>query len=509
MTPTVETLSGRITGRLQDQVCHYKGIPYAKAPVGALRFKKPEPVQAWSEPFDASQSGNAAIQEISPMNPVSAVSEDCLNLNVWAPYEQGQKIPVMVWLHGGSFTSGANSMAQYDGHALAKKGPVIIVSINYRLGVLGFAHFNALTDDRADTNLGLRDQLLGLRWVKDNIESFGGDSSNITLFGESAGAMSVACLLASPLAEGLFHKAIVQSGSADHVLKQSEANKTAQTILQALGIEAHQTDRLWSAGIQDLLKAQQACGRLLLNRGDHPRPMPLYGMTLIPMFGDDVLPEAPIELLRKGAGADVPLIIGTTSREWELFLRMSAGQSLYDGKYKDVDTPGIIQVFDRSLPGFGQTAFEHYRQLSNTDDSPQALLGLYSDFETDRTFAIPSLRIIEARQAYTNENFHFLFSWDKGLFGACHGMDIPFVFGTIDSGYGKIFSGGGEQAQALSSSVQDAWLSFAKTGAPDTAEGHQWPATTQENPMTMILDAQCRMEKDVFQHQNAFWKDFL
>lgn len=515
MRSTVETQSGKITGSLQEGVFCFKGIPFAEPPIGALRFKKPVAVRPWAKTLEARQFGKAAIQEVNPMNPVSAISEDCLNLNIWSPDRGETPLPVMVWLHGGSFTSGAGSMAQYDGHGLAKRGGVIVVNINYRLGVLGFAHFNEATEGRAETNLGLRDQLLALRWLNDNIEAFGGDRNNITLFGESAGAMSVACLLASPLASGLFHKAIVQSGSADHVLKQQEANKTAQTVLQALGINSGETDRLWEVDSKALLKAQRACGKLLVNRGDHARPMPLYGMTLIPVFGDDVLPEAPIELLKKGAGAQVPLIIGTTTREWELFLRLSAGASLYEGKYKNVDEAGIVKVFERSLPGSGRAAFEYYKSFKHPGGSPTELLGLYSDFETDRTFSVPSLRIIEARQAYTEANYHFLFAWDKGLFGACHGMDIPFVFGTVNSGYGKIFSGGGEVAAALSEKVQDAWLAFSKTGSPAQVETpssavlKDWTAYTQSRPTSMVFDGETRVECDTLKQQKAFWEGVL
>jgi len=509
MATIVQTQSGHIEGIVKDQVIHFKGIPFAVPPVGKLRFKKPLAIKPWSGTFNACQFGDASVQDINPMNPISTASEDCLSLNVWAPDLEEANLPVMVWLHGGSFTSGAGSMAQYDGHALAKRGGVIVVNVNYRLGVLGFAHFNELSGGKADTNLGLRDQILGLQWIKNNIQAFGGDANNITLFGESAGGMSVACLLASPLAEGLFHKAIVQSGSADHVLKQEEANKTANTILHALEIGPRDIDRLWSVDAKNILKAQRACGNLLVNRGDHQRPMPLYGMTLIPMFGDDVLPVAPIELIKKGVGANVPLIIGTTTREWELFLKLSAGKSLYDGKYKEVDEAGIIKVFERSLPGSGLEAYEHYKAIKKPASSAKDLLGLYSDFETDRTFSIPSLRIMEARQAFTDNTYHFLFAWDKGMFGACHGMDIPFVFGTVNSGYGKIFCGGGDDAVVLSETVQNAWLAFAKKGVPTDEQLIDWPTYSQKQPVTMVFDQETTLKMDVFSGQKDFWQGVL
>ena len=509
MATIVQTQSGKIEGIVKDQVIHFKGIPFAIPPVGELRFKKPRVIKPWLGTMSASQFGDASVQEINPMNPISTASEDCLSLNVWAPDREETNLPVMVWLHGGSFTQGAGSMAQYDGHALAKRGGVVVISVNYRLGVLGFAHFNELSGGKADTNLGLRDQILGLQWIKDNIQAFGGDANNITLFGESAGGMSVACLLASPLAEGLFHKAIVQSGSADHVLKQEEANKTANTILQSLEISPQEIDKLWTVDAKSLLKAQRACGSLLVNRGDHQRPMPLYGMALIPMFGDDVLPVAPIELIKRGVGASVPLIIGTTTREWELFLRLSAGKSLYEGKYKEVDEAGIIKVFERSLPGAGIEAYEHYKTIKKPASSAKDLLGLYSDFETDRTFSIPSLRIIEARQAFTDNTYHYLFAWDKGIFGACHGVDIPFIFGTVNSGYGKIFCGGGDEAMALSETVQNAWLAFAKTGVPSDEQLIDWPAYSQTNPASMIFDQETQLKTEVFSGQKDFWQGLL
>lgn len=509
MATTISTRNGKIAGVLIDQVLQFKGIPYAKPPLGELRFKRPQAVESWQGSFQADNFGAAAIQEINPLNPLPTTAEDCLSLNIWVPEGVGKRLPVMIWLHGGSFTSGAGSMAQYDGHLLAKRGQAIIVNLNYRLGALGFAHFDAITDGKADSNLGLRDQILGIQWVKDNIEAFGGNPDNITLFGESAGAMSIACLLASPQAEGLFQKAIVQSGSADHVLKRAEADKTVDTLLQALEIK-HPKQELWQKSAKDILRAQRKCQTLLVNRGDHENNIPLYGMTLIPMFGDDVLPQAPIKLMRQGTGSKIPLIIGTTAREWEMFLRLTpTGQSLYEGKLKNIDENGVIKMFNRSLPEKGTEAYQFYKSISQYGNSSSDLLGLFSDFETDRSFAIPSLRILQARERHTNDSYHYLFAWDKGIFGACHGVDIPFVFGATESGFGKMFCGGGAEAAALADKVQDAWLAFAKHGHPECESLGLWPNFSSESQASMVLDQTTQIKNQALAQQDRFWQSLI
>lgn len=512
MDAVVSTTNGKLRGLAFDGGWQFRGIPYAAPPLAELRFKAPARLVPWQGTRDAHHYPPAAIQDVGPANPVGVISEDCLYLNVWTPAIDRKKRPVLVWIHGGSFVSGSASMPQYQCHQLVKRGDVVAVTINYRLGILGFAHLKDLYGERVDSNLGLRDQIAALAWVRDNIAEFGGDPDNITLFGESAGAICIATLLTSPLIKGWIKNAIIQSGSPDYVLVPAEAERLRSLYWPEL--ELASDSALWSQPAESFLKAQRLVLKKSAQRGLHRQAMPLYGMTLIPVVGDDVLPRSPLDFF-KNTPINTRILLGTMSQEWNFFLKVPQGaKGAFVDRYQDINLAGLQALFERSLPGAGEAALQAYyhESASFKENDPQfsaKLLDLYGDFESDKAFGEPSLCIAEHQSALGGQVFHYLCSWDKGAFGAAHAADIPLVFGEVDSGFGRMFTGGGDEARALSEKMQDAWLAFARTGNPSTPALGEWPVFSPQAPNTMELGSRCQLFK---QHHGAvrrFWAQRL
>ena len=509
MESTVSTQHGKLSGVVQEGLLAFRGIPYARPPLGPLRFKAPQKLAPWEGCLDATVYPASAIQEVSPMNPVGEISEDCLYLNLWTPAVDNKKRPVMVWIHGGNFVSGSASMPQYDGTVLAKRGDTVVIGINYRLGLLGFAYLKECFGDRVDSNIGLRDQIAALQWIQDNILEFGGDPENVTVFGESAGANCIGSLLASPGAKGLFKNAIVQSGSPDYFLKPEEAERLRTTYWEKLGLE-HDED-IFTLPAKELLKAQRVAMKQGVQRGDYSSPMPLFGMPLVPVLGDDVLPEVPLKYLSVNKSG-VNILVGTMAHEWEFFLKVPQGSrgSAAD-KYRDLDADGLKKLLERALPGAGDAALEAYYHAGSgvCDDAPDfsdQLLALYGDFESDKAFGVPSIRLAEHQARLGARVYHYQCSWDKGPFGAAHVVDVPFVFGNVDAGMGKMFTGGGEQARVLSDTMQDAWLAFARTGDPGCDSLGVWPCYDEKSRLTMELGEKCQLHENMREGENAFWQ---
>lgn len=322
MGTIVSTQSGRIEGAEHRGVEAFKGVPYARPPVGPLRFQAPEPMKRWRGTRSATAYGPAAPQ-VGPVNRVirsvigatgSKQSQDCLYLNVWTPACDGKRRPVMVWIHGGAFILGSGSTPVYAGWRLAQRGDVVVVTINYRLGVLGFLNWNSLVagDGRPPANLGIRDQVAALEWVHDNIEGFGGDPENVTVFGESAGAMSAATLLAVPRAKGLFHRAILQSGAAHNVSSSDLAARVGEQFIETLEISGDPQKQLTELSVTELMRSQaRISARVGLEDGI---------MAWQPCVDGDLIPEQPIPAIGHGTGADVPILIGTNRDEFKLFM---------------------------------------------------------------------------------------------------------------------------------------------------------------------------------------------
>lgn len=501
----VVTRLGIVAGLTRDGVDIFRGIPYAKALAGLGRIRAPEAVTAWDGVLPATQWALAAPQEDIPLMGVGATGDNCLALNIWRASDRASDaaLPVMVWIHGGGFVTGASNQALYEASSLARENGVIVVSFNYRLGILGFGNWSAWPELGGVSNAGLRDQLLALNWVREHIAAFGGDPSNVTVFGESAGGMSIACLLASPLAKGLFQRAIVQSGSPDHVVTAAESLRMTQRFADAAGdvTACLQGD---SAGI---IKAQRACFSTTVNRGLHEQPVPQFGMTLLPVIGDDVLPEHPLVALAAGAATDMPLLLGTTLDEWTLFYL--APQAMGRGQARpEPDAERLFHEFERTLPGRGETMLAAYRQLMPEVPGSE----LFCAYETDRMFRIPTLRLAEVRFQAKAPTFHYLFdwpcAWDKRL-KSCHVMELPFVFGIIDRPTGQFFTGGGDVARRLSTEVRQAWTSFARGQAPAAEGWPAWPPYQPEERATLLIAGESRLLKDPQARRRQLWEGVI
>nr|WP_202527367.1 carboxylesterase family protein [Streptomyces sp. SID486] len=462
--PVLATRHGSVRGILgSDGIARFKNIPYAAAPTGPLRFAPPRPPAAWDGVRDADAYGptapktaySAPLDRILPE--VDIPGEDILNLNVWTP-DPGGRLPVMVWMHGGAFTNGSGAVPGYDGTAFARDG-VVLVSLNYRLGAEGFLHVGA--DDTAPANLGLLDQVAALEWVRDNIASFGGDPARVTVFGQSAGAMSVGALLAMPAAKGLFHRAVLQSGAAHHALSPASATLVAARMAALLGVPPTRPD-LAAVPLPRLLAAQHEL------RGEiSARPDPaLWGeaalnmMPFEPVVDRDSLPSLPIDAIADGAAAGIDVLVGWTRDEFRLFTVPSG----LHGQVTD-------DLLERAAAAYGLPArgVAAYRAAH-----PGAAPGdLYAEIATDWFYRLPALRLAEAQTRHGARAHLYEFAWSSpafgGALGACHAVDVPFVFDNLaDPGFAPLL--GGAQPQHIADSTHAAWVSFATTGDPG------WPA---------------------------------
>jgi para-nitrobenzyl esterase len=437
------------------------------------------------------------------MPDVGVCSEDSLFVNVWTPAIDRAKRPVMVWLHGGGFSSGGSAQQMYDGANLAHGGNVVVVSFNYRLGALGFAYLRDLLGphaSRVDANNGLRDQIAALRWVKDNIEAFGGDPDNVTLFGESAGAMSIGALLAAPSARGLFRRAIAQSGAAHHALSREHASQVGACFMRALGASAEQPEALWRASPDAIVAAQSTCSAELVAVGPEGKRLPQTGVTLLPVVDGDLLPEYPLHAIAAGCATEVELLIGTNLDEWNYFMFLT------DPNKRDIDTRALLKICERRLPGYGAAAVELYRSALG-EQLPA--WKIFTAVETARTFWAPALRLAETQSSHNARTFMYLFDFTSPLFqaemGACHALEIPFVFGGLATPFGRAFVGENPAAEKLSKAMLGAWVNFARSGDPSHELMGTWVAYESQARHTMRLAENFALVSDPLKPLRPFW----
>jgi para-nitrobenzyl esterase len=500
MSEIVQTTAGKIEGTFKNGIFKFAGIPYAAPPTGSRRWLPPESVEPWRGVRQAKQFAATAPQNPMAIPVLSALQpepqdEDCLYLNVWTPGLDGDRRPVMVWIHGGGFTTGSGSSLAYNGRTLATRGNTVIVTINYRLGAFGFLNLNEVTGGGipATGNEGLLDQIFALKWVCDNISAFGGDPGNVTIFGESAGAMSVACLLAMPGARGLFHKAVLQSGAANVVYSKERGMLAARTLLDILKMKPDDIEGLRSLTVKRILEAQQELGARALDWKSGLGVLPLE-----PVVDGQVLPQMPLEAIANGSAADVPLLIGTTSQEWKLFGALDHGVQTMDEdrllrKCRRLVPPDkaseIIDAYSNALPESGVQA------------TPAEI---FAAVQTDRLFRIPAIRLAEVQRKY-QPVYVYMFTWPSpfmdGMLGACHALELGFLFGTME----EIFSGSNlPGADALARNIQDAWLSFARTGQPGCQGLGNWPVYGDKRE-TMLLGRECSLASAPRDKERRAW----
>jgi para-nitrobenzyl esterase len=483
----VHTTSGPIDGTAEGGVSVFRGIPYAAPPVGELRFRPPEAMPDWTEVRAAHAFGPQAPQNMSPLASmfgmeVPVCSEDCLTLNVWTSDPAGPARPVMVWIHGGGFTQGTAGTPLYDGAGFAEDG-VVLVSMNYRLGALGFLH---LADFGGSTgNLGMLDQLAALQWVHDNIAAFGGDPDNVTIFGESAGAMSVAVHLAWPASAGLFRRAILQSGALQNYGLTGAATDITRRVLAECGLDLSAPvgiDQINGLPTDTFLAAQKAVGEV--NVVDAT-------INFGPVFDGAVLPADPMARLAAGAAADVDILIGATRDELSVTVLSDP-----DGLVADLDAAA-----ERIRPLFGDrapaivAAYEAARPGAPPSE-------VYCALATDRFCRLPALRLAEAHIGGGGRAHVFEFAWPSPAFGgilrAFHGIDVPFVFDHLDDPIARLMMGG-EHPQKVADAMHSAWVAFAKTGDPG------WPAYDEAARTSMVFDDPCEVIDDLRGAERTLW----
>ena len=456
-------------------------------------------MEPWTGVRPATSYGPVACQQPSPLEAMfesqrQPTSEDCLTLNVWTPALDGGRRPVMVWIHGGAFVTGSGSTPWYDGTSFAEHHDVVVVTVNYRLGALGFLHLADLLGEEfaGSGNNGILDQTAALRWVQDNISAFGGDPGNVTIFGESAGGMSVGTLLALPAARGLFHRAILQSGAGHNALPADHAAGNARRLLARLDIDPADARRLVGVAVDDLLEAQGAVVQETWESG----------MAFQPVVDGTTLPQRPIDAIGAGSSDGIAVMTGTNLDEMRLFTVM-------DPSLADLDDAALLA---RATTLFGSeaagaAAVETYR----AGRDGQSLVELWSAMETDHVFRIPSIRLAERRSEST---FEYLFTWATPVFGgqlkSCHALEIPFVFNALDAPGASFFTGeANDEMRSLASTMHEAWASFARDGQPKASGLPDWPAYTADRRATMVFDVAPRVDIDPAPAERALWATAL
>jgi len=493
-TVRAHTSIGTVEGFTRNGVNRWRSIPYARPPLGPLRFRAPQPARPWSGVRHCHGFTHCAPQQrrytMLGVGKYQPMSEDCLTLNVVTPESAGDEpLPVMVFIHGGGYILGSSATPLYDGAALARRG-CVYVSVNYRLGALGCLDLSSLStpETTIDSNLFLRDLVLALQWVRDNIAAFGGDPGRVTIFGESAGAHITATLLAVPAAKGLFARAISESPASGMVRSTETAAEFATRFAQLLGARpADAADALMRASAEQLVEAQHG----LLDQGMKDR---LGAFPIGPVYGDDVLPAEPVEAMRSGQAHRVPLIVGTNAEEGRLFTRflrmLPTNQSMIEELLADAE-PAARERITAAYPDYPASS---------------ACVQLGGDF----AFGSAAWQIAEA---HGNHASTYLYRYDyaprtlrwSGL-GATHATELFAVFDIYRTRFGALLTAAADRRAALrvSNQVQRRWRSFSHSGVP----GDDWPTYSADDRAVMVFDRKSRVEFDPHPHRRKAWEGF-
>ena len=488
--PIVTTHHGKVRGSTEGGVAVFLGIPYAPPPDGDRRFGPPGSPPRWDGTRDAFAYGATALQpaqEFTLIPEPIIPGENCLNLNVFTPDPGAADLPVLVWIHGGGFLSGCNASPWYRGSRFARDG-VVLVSINYRLGVEGFL----LLDD-APTNRGILDMIAALEWVQDNIAAFGGDPDHVTIGGQSAGGMACTTLLTIPRAQRLFQAAIAMSGAAPRQSCMSRAEAEAVTLRAAEHLGVRPT-RLGLAGLTDerLLDLQVTLGGTMGAVGESGEPTrDPFSSTLpfAPIIDGDLVARAPLDAIRRGAGSDKTVLVGTTSEELNMVSAMLGATR---------DDVNVIAELER----FGLAEREASAYCDAHGGEPtEAVLG---QALTDRFFRVPAIRLAEARAEAAAPTYDYEFRWRSpgfgGLLGACHCLDVPFVFDNLDAPGIDTVVGANPPAE-LAGTMHRAWVDFVAHGAPG------WPRYDLDRRPTMVFDTESTIVDDQLRSVRTLWED--
>lgn len=498
------TTKGKVRGYIENGIYTYKGIPYAQA----KRFESAMPLEAWEGVKSTTTYGPVAYL----MNPTTAVqdesefvfdhswgyaSEDNLRINVWTPsIKDSKKRAVLFWIHGGGFTAGSSQeLPSYDGRNLAEKGDVVVVSINHRLNVLGFLDLSAYGEKyKHSANNSMRDIVEALKWVQLNIENFGGDPNNVTIFGQSGGGAKVNTLMAMPSAEGLFHKAVNQSGAFRSGFQTKEVTQSiAKETLKILKIKSRNIDRIQEIPFSVLSQASQQALQIVAERlAKEGRAPGGFGLNWGPSLDGDLIPYDMSSDNAYEMSKHIPLLIGTTKNEFATFA---------NGRFFGASEETVMKHIEQTYKDKASAYIAAVRKAYPNDTQPHDLLTVDTMFRPGTVFqANKKASINDGAEVYM-----YLFTWQSpvfdGKYQSVHCMELPFVFDNIE--LARNMTGGGIQAHALADRVSKAWIHFAKTGNPNHSGLPEWPAYTPENTATMHFDLNCevkpQLDKELFE----------
>ncbi|HMF96278.1 MAG TPA: carboxylesterase family protein [Vicinamibacterales bacterium] len=506
---TVETAAGKIRGLVVDRVQAFKGVPFGASTAGARRFLPPVKVQPWTGVREAFEIGlrcpivdSVLVPEWTSLNLREPQGEDCLNLSLWTPgATKGGKRPVMVWLHGGGYSAGSPNMLPYDGANLARKHDVVVVRVTHRLNVFGFAYLAELGGEQfaGASNVGMKDVILGLEWIRDNIANFGGDPGNVTIFGQSGGAGKVSTLLGMPAAQGLFHRAIAQSGSAVTSMPAGAATQSTEALMSRLGLKGNQVAQLQNIPVPQLLDAlvpRNGRGESAGQGGGRGRGAG-GGFNAAPVVDGTSLPHNVFDPTASTISQNVPLLIGSTETEvtWNVntdytvppddaALRDRLKRTLRS--VDDIHADQIIATYRKGRPKAGNLDLA----LIIETDASQFRSG--TDTEAERKATLGKAPV-----------YMYRFQWyspvSNGRLRAMHCMDIPFVFENVDLSRSVV--GDGQDRYALAEKMSSAWVAFARSGNPNTKLLPPWDPFTADKRATMIFNNECRAVNDPYREE--------
>jgi para-nitrobenzyl esterase len=487
-------------------VLRFAGVPFAAPPVGERRFGAAERPEAWSGVRPALEFGSVSVQAKGPPSGDGLfssfpVSEDCLTLNLWTPELGAVGLPVILYLHAGGLVALSGAEPLWHGEAFARDG-VVLVTINYRLGALGYLHLDDLVPGARETSCnGLSDQIAALQWVAENISAFGGDPDRVTVMGQSAGGWSVSTLLASPLAKGLFRRAIVQSGGGNHVFSRESGTRLAQKFLELAGVRPD-LDELRAVPVERLYQAQEAVQRVF--GGGSPEAIDLLGedanllMSFLPVVGADALPDVPLRAVAAGAGGDVDLLAGSCQDEYGMY-------RLVGGAYTEEQ---MLENARRVLAGAGRSAGAAERLYGGNRPGTDAAL-VAEAIETDRFFRLPVVRVAEGHSRSRGRTYLYEFHYRDSEYGSAHCIELPFVFDKPHHPLAKAMMPSGTPNDLIIG-CHEAWVSFAEHGRPDSPNLPAWPEYDLTSRETMIFDhPTCHVQQDPRGDERALWDGVL